>query len=144
MSYKRSKTSFWDKVYDINMEVLKPYVLKEPAVDNCYRKMVSTSVAKIFEIDLYTIKKEQLDFSKGYELTFFRNDTFSGLVAWFDIFFDKLPNKIQFSTGIINMKFYNNLIILKVHFLNKLIGNKQFSTSIRISLLIEVYLIIKI
>ena len=81
------------------MDVLKPYVLREPVVDNCEKRMVNSSVCKIFEIDLYTVTKEQLDFSKAYELTFFRNDTFSGLVGWFDIFFDKLPNKVQFSTG---------------------------------------------
>jgi len=86
------------------MDCLKPYVLKEPLVDYCEKRMVNTSVCKIFEIDLYTIKKEQLDFSKAYELTFFRNDTFNGIVAWFDIFFDKLPYKINFSTGPFTMK----------------------------------------
>lgn len=81
------------------MESIKPYVLKEPLVDYAARKMVNTSVCRIFEIDLYTIKKEDLDFSKSYEITFFRNDTFNGVVTWFDIFFDKVPNKVQFSTG---------------------------------------------
>jgi len=97
--FKRSKSSFWDNVYDINMDCLKPYVLKEPLIDCCTKKMVNSSVCKILEIDLYTFTKEQLDFSKAYEITFFRNDTFNGIVVWFDIFFDKLPNKIQFSTS---------------------------------------------
>ena len=99
-NYKRSKSTFWENVYDINMDPLKPYVLKEPLIDYCEKRMLNTSVCKIFEIDLYTVKVGQLDFSHTYELTFFRNDTFNGVVVWFDIFFDKLPNKVQFSTGI--------------------------------------------
>jgi protein arginine N-methyltransferase 1 len=98
-SFKRSKSSFWDNVYDINMDCLKPYVLKEPMIDCAEKRMVNSSVSNIYEIDLYTVTKEQLDFSKKYEVTFFRNDTFNGIVVWFDIFFDKLPNKVQFSTG---------------------------------------------
>lgn len=81
------------------MEIVKPYVFKEPLVDYCDKRMVNSSVCKIYEIDLYKVKKEELDFSKAYEITFFKNDTFNGLVTWFDIFFEKLPNKIQFSTG---------------------------------------------
>ncbi len=68
-------------------------------VDYCDRKMVNSTVSRIFEINLYTVKKGDLDFSKAYEITFFRNDTFNGLVSWFDIFFDKLEYKVQFSTG---------------------------------------------
>jgi len=98
-AYKRNKSTFWENVYDINMDVLKPYVLKEPLIDYCEKRMINTNVCNIFEIDLYTVKKEQLDFSKSYEITFFRNDTFNGIVIWFDIFFDKLPYKVQFSTG---------------------------------------------
>lgn len=98
-NFKRSKFTFWDNVYDINMDAIKPYVLKEPLVDFANKRMINTSVSRIFEINLYTIKKEELDFSKTYELTFFRNDTFNGVISWFDIFFDKLPHKVQFTTG---------------------------------------------
>jgi len=48
---------------------------------------------------IYTLlPKNNLIFSAAYELTFFRNDTVHGFIAWFDIYFDKLPNKVEFST----------------------------------------------
>ena len=98
-SYKKSKTGFWDHVYGINMECIKPLVLKEPCVDVCKKRMINTNVCKLMEVDLYTVTKEELDFANCYELTFFKNDTFSGLVTWFDIVFSKLPHQVQFSTG---------------------------------------------
>jgi len=99
-SYKRSKLNFWDDVYGINMSCIKQAVLQEPIVDSMHKDAINSSLCKILEIDLYKVKKEDLDFSNQFELTFFRRDTLNGLIAWFDCFFDKLPNKIQFSTGL--------------------------------------------
>jgi protein arginine N-methyltransferase 1 len=81
------------------MSCIKPSVLAEPLVDVCQKLSINSSHCKIFEIDLYTVKKEELDFSSSYELTFIRNDTVHGLIAWFDIYFDKLPNKVEFTTS---------------------------------------------
>lgn len=80
------------------MSVIKPSVVSEPLIDVCNKNAINTSHCKIFEIDLYTVKKEYLDFSASYELTFFRQDTLHGLISWFDIYFDKLPNKVHFTT----------------------------------------------
>jgi hypothetical protein len=81
------------------MTCLKPTVMSEPMVDICEPQYLNTSKCKIFDIDIYTVKKEQLDFSSSYSLTFDKNDTLSGLIAWFDIRFDKLPNPVEFSTS---------------------------------------------
>ena len=51
-------------------------------------------------VDVGQVTKEQLDFSHNYELSFIRNDTFNGLVTWFDIEFGGMPNVVKFSTGI--------------------------------------------
>jgi protein arginine N-methyltransferase 1 len=80
------------------MSCIKPSVLSEPLIDVCDREALNSSHCKIFEVDLYTCTKEDLDFSSSYELTFFRNDTVHGLISWFDIYFDKLPNKVKFTT----------------------------------------------
>jgi protein arginine N-methyltransferase 1 len=80
------------------MSCIKPSVLSEPLIDICDKEAINSSHCKIFEVDLYTCTKADLDFSSSYELTFFRNDTLHGLIAWFDIFFDKLPNKVKFTT----------------------------------------------
>jgi len=98
-NYKKSKLGFWDEVYGINMSCVKQCVVQEPIVDTFNKNAINTSICKILDIDLYTCKKEDLDFSSAYELTFFRRDTLNGLAAWFDCDFGKLPNKVQFSTG---------------------------------------------
>ena len=98
-SYKKSKLSFWDDVYGINMSCIRQSVLQEPIVDVFNKTLINTSICKILDLDLYTCKKEDLDFSNQYELTFFRRDTLNGLAGWFDCYFDKLPNKVYFSTG---------------------------------------------
>lgn len=81
------------------MTCLRPTVMSEPIIDVCEPEYINTNSCKILDIDLYTVKKEDLDFSSSYELKFFRSDTFSGLLSWFDIVFEKLPNPVHFSTG---------------------------------------------
>ena len=97
---KRSKLDFWDGVgYDIDMTILRPTVLSEPLVDVCNADYIISNHCKILDIDLYKVTKEDLDFSSTYELHFNRADTLSGLIAWFDIGFLKLPNPVEFSTS---------------------------------------------
>jgi protein arginine N-methyltransferase 1 len=80
------------------MSCIKPSVVCEPLIDICNRHAINSSHCKIFEIDLYTVKKEDLDFTAAYEITFDRRETLNGIISWFDIFFDKLPNKVEFTT----------------------------------------------
>lgn len=99
VDYKRSKIAFWEDVYGINMSCMKQSVIQEPLVDICDKKAINSSICRILDIDLYTVTKEELDFSNQYEITFMRRDTLNALVCWFDCYFDKLPNKVNFSTG---------------------------------------------
>ena len=98
--YKTSKVNFWENVYDIDMSCFKNAVIAEPLVDVCPKKLINSSSCRILDIDLYTVKKEDLDFSSKYEITFTTdNDRFSGLVAWFDTGFTKLTNKFNLTTS---------------------------------------------
>lgn len=81
------------------MSCIKPSALSEPIIDTCNKRAINSSVCKVFEIDLYTATVADLDFSSSYELSILRNDTVHGLLSWFDIYFDKLPNKVRFTTG---------------------------------------------
>lgn len=81
------------------MTCLRPTVMSEPLIDVCEPEYINTNSCKILDIDLYTVKKEDLDFSSSYELKFIRSDTFSGILSWFDIVFERLPNPVHFSTG---------------------------------------------
>ena len=98
--YKSSKVNFWEDVYGVDMSCFKNAVIGEPLVDVCPQKLINSSSCRILDIDLYTVKKEDLDFSSKYELTFVNNnDRFSGLVAWFDTGFTKLTNKFNLTTS---------------------------------------------
>lgn len=97
--YKNKKLGFWNDVYGIDMTCIKKTAIQEPLIDVCEDAAVNSTPCKIFEIDLYTVTKQQLDFSSAYSVTMTRSDTVHGLIAWFDIVFDKLPNKVEFSTG---------------------------------------------
>jgi len=98
--YKDSKLTFWDNVYGVNMSCFRNAVICEPLIDTCPKKLINSSSCRIFDIDLYTVKKEELNFSSKYDLTFgVENDRFSGLVAWFDTGFTKLPNKFNLTTS---------------------------------------------
>ena len=98
--YKATKVNFWENVYGVDMSCFKNAVIAEPLVDTCPKKLINSSSCRILDIDLYTVKKEDLDFSSKYEITFTRdNDRFSGLVAWFDTGFTKLTNKFNLTTS---------------------------------------------
>ena len=97
--YKYNKIDSWDNVYGFNFSVLKNPALAEPIIDNFPNNNIISNSCKIFDIDLYTVKVEDLDFSAGYEIIFNKDDIFNGFVTWFDVEFDKLPNKITLSTS---------------------------------------------
>ena len=97
--YKSTKINFWEDVYGVDMSCFKNAVIGEPIVDVCPQKLINSSSCRILDIDLYTVKKEDLDFSSKYEITFSRDDRFSGLVAWFDTGFTKLTNKYNLTTS---------------------------------------------
>lgn len=98
--YKQSKLSFWDGVgHDIDMTCIRPSVLCEPLIDVVDKKYIVSNAAKIFEIDLNTVKVEDLDFTASYEITASRNDYFSGMITWFDCVFSNLKNEVTLSTS---------------------------------------------
>ena len=97
--YKSTKVNFWEDVYGVDMSCFKNAVIGEPIVDVCPQKLINSSSCRILDIDLYTVKKEDLDFSSKYEITFTRDDRFSGLVAWFDTGFTKLTKQYNLTTS---------------------------------------------
>ena len=97
--YKSTKINFWEDVYGVDMSCFKNAVIGEPIVDVCPQKLINSSSCRILDINLYTVKKEDLDFSSKYEITFSRDDRFSGLVAWFDTGFTKLTKPYNLTTS---------------------------------------------
>jgi protein arginine N-methyltransferase 1 len=73
--------------------------LKEPIVDAINQDMINTSTSMILDLDLVKMKKDDVNFCNTFKITCSRNDTFSGLVAWFDTGFTDLENPIWLSTS---------------------------------------------
>ncbi|KAL8799811.1 MAG: hypothetical protein Q9182_005606 [Xanthomendoza sp. 2 TL-2023] len=97
--YKDEKIGFWDNVYGFDYSPLKHTALTEPLVDTVDLKACVTEPAKVFEIDLYTIKAADLAFMESFTLDCRRNDFIHALIAWFDIEFTACHKPIRFSTG---------------------------------------------
>jgi type I protein arginine methyltransferase len=97
--YRRDKIDFWDDVYGFDMSCIKEMAIIEPLVDVCEGQQVMADAAPLLDIDLYTVKKEDLDFTASFKLRANRDDYCHALVAYFNVEFSKTHTKIKFSTG---------------------------------------------
>eukprot|EP00349_Pseudokeronopsis_sp_Brazil_P011629 CAMPEP_0202977606 /NCGR_PEP_ID=MMETSP1396-20130829/84347_1 /ASSEMBLY_ACC=CAM_ASM_000872 /TAXON_ID= /ORGANISM="Pseudokeronopsis sp., Strain Brazil" /LENGTH=193 /DNA_ID=CAMNT_0049716381 /DNA_START=727 /DNA_END=1309 /DNA_ORIENTATION=+ len=59
--------------------------MKEPLVDSVEGNMINTSTCMILDLDLTTMRKEEVEFSNLYSLRVQRDDKVHALVAWFDV-----------------------------------------------------------
>lgn len=97
--YREDKINFWNNVYGFDMSCIKELALMEPLVDVCDAKQVIGSACPVLNIDLYTVTKEQLDFSAPFTLTINRDEYCHAFVAYFTVEFSKTHTKLMFSTG---------------------------------------------
>ena len=98
-NYKHRKINSWKNVFGFNMNCIKEAAISEPLIDNCNEDYLISSMCKIYDIDTEKIKKEELDFMSGYEIEFNDDECFNGLVAWFNVSFNKGNKKIELSTS---------------------------------------------
>ena len=97
--YRHNKIESWNNVYGFDMSCIRNTALAEPLIDITNPENVNSTISKVFDIDLYTVTKEELDFSAGFELTFTRDDKCHAIATWFDVIFQKVPNKVVLPTG---------------------------------------------
>ncbi|XP_060135011.1 protein arginine N-methyltransferase 8 isoform X4 [Zootoca vivipara] len=88
--YKDFKIHWWENVYGFDMTCIRDVAMKEPLVDIVDPKQ---------EVDIYTVKTEDLVFTSAFCLQIQRNDYVHALVTYFNIEFTKCHKKIGFSTG---------------------------------------------
>ena len=100
--FKNDKFKMWDNVYNVNMNCVKNISFKDPLIDTFNKKNILSTICPIFEVDIYKIREEEINFSNSYELIFNRNDNLSAIAGWFDVEFSKTPNKIKFTTSPFN------------------------------------------
>jgi len=110
--YKQEKFGFWNNVYGVNMECIRKVALSEPLVDYVDESLILSNIGKILEINLYTVKVEDLKFANEFSLKINSNDTIYALVCWFDIFFEKLKNPVKFTTSPYSRKTHWKQIVM--------------------------------
>ncbi|PIO73519.1 arginine N-methyltransferase 8 family protein [Teladorsagia circumcincta] len=97
--YKEDKIHWWDNVYGFNMSAIRKVAITEPLVDVVDNAQVVTNNYCIKEIDLYTVKVEDLTWSSDFQLRCARNDYVQALVTFFTVEFSKCHKRTGFSTG---------------------------------------------
>uniref|UniRef100_H3BD96 type I protein arginine methyltransferase n=1 Tax=Latimeria chalumnae TaxID=7897 RepID=H3BD96_LATCH len=97
--YKDYKIHWWENVYGFDMSCIKEVAIKEPLVDVVDPKQLVTNACLIKEVDIYTVKVEDLSFTSPFCLQVKRNDYIHALVAYFNIEFTRCHKRTGFSTG---------------------------------------------
>ncbi|XP_029697879.1 protein arginine N-methyltransferase 8-B isoform X2 [Takifugu rubripes] len=122
--YKDYKIHWWENVYGFDMTCIRNVAMKEPLVDVVDPKQVVTNsclikgcqscghseqctvhnedffgTLKKQEVDIYTVKTEDLSFTSAFCLQIQRNDYIHALVTYFHIEFTKCHKKTGFSTA---------------------------------------------
>lgn len=98
----------WDNVYGFDMSCIGKLAITEPLVDNVDAKQIATNYCMVKEVDLYTVKLEDLSFDSEFTLICKRDDYIHALVAFFTIEFSKSHKVIGFSTCKIHFDLHNN------------------------------------
>ncbi len=99
------KFNKWNEIEGVDMSLIKYYSLREVYFDSLEKCNNVSTICKIFEIDLYTVKIEELNFSSSYELMLTNDKKLTGIVAWFDVYFNskgRLYESVCFTTGPFN------------------------------------------
>lgn len=85
-------------MYGFNMSCIREVALKEPLVDVVDPKQTVTSYCLLKEVDLYSVKPEDLDFTTPFSLVMKRDDYIQAFVTFFSIQFTKCHKPTGFST----------------------------------------------
>ena len=107
--YKSRKIGFWDDVYGVNMSSIQKWALFEPLVDVVTSELINTDACAVLDIDLKTVKVEELDFASEYQLNVKRDDKIHALVAWFDTYFSHSSIPVKLTTSIFIYNKFSNV-----------------------------------
>jgi 2-phospho-L-lactate guanylyltransferase (CobY/MobA/RfbA family) len=66
------------------MSNMIPKVMREGFVDEMNKDVINSVTQKIAEIDLHTVKVEELDFASSFDLKITKYDSTNGFIVWFD------------------------------------------------------------
>lgn len=81
------------------MSCMAPTVMREPLVDVVHSEMVMSNSCKVLQLDLVKMKKEEVNFSSEFNLTFNFKDKVHAVVAYWDTEFSNLTRPVTLSTS---------------------------------------------
>jgi hypothetical protein len=103
------KKSFWNDVYGIKMHNMIPKVMREGFVDEMNKDVINSSIQKIADINLHTIKTEELNYASEFDLKITAtNSCTNGFIVWFDTDFTLGHEVVSLKTS--NILFESDLI----------------------------------
>jgi type I protein arginine methyltransferase len=97
--YKERKLEFWSDVYGINMSIIKPTVMAEPIVDVVESNAVITTECLLYQIDIKTVRTQDLELAAKYSLTATKSDYLHAIIAYFEVEFNHGQKKFKISTN---------------------------------------------
>ncbi|KAJ9084531.1 Nuclear SAM-dependent mono-and asymmetric methyltransferase [Entomophthora muscae] len=97
--YKEEKLGFWNDVYGFTMSTIHDVAIKEPLVDTVNGDVVVSDPYMFKEIDIYTVKKEDLAFEVPFAIKAHRDDYVHAFICWFDTTFTSCHKHITLSTS---------------------------------------------
>ncbi|XP_054153467.1 protein arginine N-methyltransferase 1-B-like [Oppia nitens] len=97
--YKDDKINWWDDVYGFDMSCIRKIAISEPLVDVVDAKQVVSTHCLLKEVDLYTVKPEDLTFKTNFHMNVKRDDYIQAFVTYFNIEFSKCHKRTGFSTS---------------------------------------------
>ena len=105
--FRSRKIDWWSNVYGFDMSNIGEIARREPLsiifasyfslVDTVESQQVCTNAYKLFEIDMYKVKADNLSWDASYELFMLRNDYIHGFEFYFNVEFTN--TNIFFSTS---------------------------------------------
>eukprot|EP00927_Polykrikos_kofoidii_P041025 TRINITY_DN34964_c0_g1_i1.p1 TRINITY_DN34964_c0_g1~~TRINITY_DN34964_c0_g1_i1.p1 ORF type:complete len:404 (-),score=64.81 TRINITY_DN34964_c0_g1_i1:166-1377(-) len=97
--YKEEKIGFWGNLWGFDFSPMKEIVIQEPISDIVELSAVATTTCTLVDLDLSTVRREDLDFCVPYSLKVTRKDFLHAFAVWFDVSFNTCSPPVVLSTA---------------------------------------------
>ena len=93
------KKDFWNDVYGVDMSCMASSIFKDPMVDIVPSNNLMSDHCCIVDVNLVTMKQDDVNFSSQYKLNMDYTDKVHALVTWFDCTFSDLTRPVVLTTS---------------------------------------------
>ena len=98
--YRTNKLEYWTSVYGFRMSAIHRMAMAEPLVDTATpTQVLSTQAARVLDVDVRVVTREQLHFDSAFSLVLARDDYVHALCAYFTVDFTAGKEKVHLTTA---------------------------------------------